>query len=135
MDIEPKIAVIETGRACEFEVVLTPMCSFQVQDRVVLVSQKTDATKTSNVAIKLRAETVVTTQLSFDVIEKQIGEGSFGIVSRGHSEGTLLRSIGRGPSKTQKRRSMSSRRRSRCWTSSGARRSSTSTVRARSTTT
>ena len=61
MDIEPKIAVIETGRACEFEVVLTPMCSFQVQDRVVLVSQKTDATKTSTVSIKLRAETVVTT--------------------------------------------------------------------------
>ena len=89
---QPDVVVLESGTVCEFEVFVTPHCTYSIHD--ILVATGTTIGKESfNVQVNFRAETTTTTLLHCDdiVTAKQIAEWSLGMVYEGKS-GEWLRS-------------------------------------------
>ena len=86
---EPTTVTLSRGMACEFEVFLSPLCSCTVDDKALLVVREGGASTSTTVPLGIKAETEVTTKLHYDdvVCEKQIGEGSFGVVFKGTFRG------------------------------------------------
>ena len=74
--------------ACEFEVFITPHCTCTLEDELSLVTKRRDGT-TQTKRVGVCFETELTTKLHFDdiICEKQIGEGSFGVVFKGTFRG------------------------------------------------
>ena len=74
-----------TSKVCVFDVIVTPLCSTTIDDKALLVVDEKGFKKTANIPLGIRAETEVSTKLHYDdvVCEKQIGEGSFGVVFKG----------------------------------------------------
>ena len=87
----PTVVTLEKGTACEFEVYVTPLCSTAIDDKVLFVVKEFSG-KTTNTFIPVQAETELTSKLHYDdiVCEKQIGEGSFGIVFKGKFRGETV---------------------------------------------
>ena len=87
--IVPGAVVLERGMACEFEAFITPLCSCTVDDRVAVVVRQSNSVETANVSIGLNVETELMTKLHYDDVlcDKQIGEGSFGVVFKGTFRG------------------------------------------------
>ena len=88
---QPDVVVLRKGEACEFEVFIKPLCSTVIDDRIVVVVEEGPTTIT-NIPIGVKAETEMTTILHYDDIacEKQIGEGSFGVVFKGTFRGDVV---------------------------------------------
>ncbi|ELP92368.1 protein serine/threonine kinase, putative [Entamoeba invadens IP1] len=82
---EPKIMTIPKGNAIEFEVFLTPNYSCIIEDKIVLISANLKKGETSQIYIETKTETEMSTRLDPDELieEKQLGEGSFGVVYKG----------------------------------------------------
>ncbi|ELP85878.1 protein serine/threonine kinase, putative [Entamoeba invadens IP1] len=89
---EPKIMTILRGKAIEFEVLLSPLCSCKIDDKMVLSSANTAKGQTSEVLISLMKMTVMSTLLDPDELieEKQLGEGLFGVVLLGKYRGNKV---------------------------------------------
>ena len=86
--VAPDVAVLERGMACEFEVFVTPHCTCALRDDVCVVARGASGrTVTKRVGVAL--ETELSTRLHYDDVaaEKQIGEGSFGVVFKGTFHG------------------------------------------------
>ena len=90
--VAPGSIILERGMACEFEVFITPLCSCTVDDHVAVVVREGGSAETSSVSIGIKAETEVTTKLHYNDVmcEKQIGEGSFGVVFLGTFRGNAV---------------------------------------------
>ena len=81
MRTEPQLANIPKGYACEFEIFIKPLCSFDLEEKIALIVY--DMKKNENIThtITLTAVTQTTTRLDYHELqeEKKLGEGSFGI--------------------------------------------------------
>ena len=86
--VEPAAAMLERGMACEFEVFATPHCSCRFREEMAVLSKcGTGRTVSKKVAVEF--DTEVSSKLHYDDVacEKQIGEGSFGVVFKGSYRG------------------------------------------------
>ncbi|ELP84279.1 protein serine/threonine kinase, putative [Entamoeba invadens IP1] len=83
--IEPDVAILRKGEACEFKVKLTPTCTCKIDETIQLVSMDFKKDGVVNEEIKILCETQMSTRLDYDelILDKQIGEGSFGTVYKG----------------------------------------------------
>ncbi|ELP83811.1 protein kinase domain containing protein, partial [Entamoeba invadens IP1] len=84
-DSNPKIIVLPSGEACEFEILLTLNCTTNINQSIMLVTNL--FTKRNDVIKKLTitATSKLTTRLDPDELQEDniLGEGSFGIVYKG----------------------------------------------------
>ncbi|ELP88651.1 protein kinase, putative, partial [Entamoeba invadens IP1] len=89
---EPKIVTLKSGFACEFEVFITPYCTMDLSDEVVIVSLDLHSGKQNTTFINIKALVEQSTRLDYDEIktEKKLGEGSFGIVFKGTYRGNVV---------------------------------------------
>ncbi|ELP91717.1 protein serine/threonine kinase, putative [Entamoeba invadens IP1] len=87
---QPEVIAIPKGKACEFEIFLTPNCSTKIDDNIYLFSANLTSGKTSESQIQIRAKTEISTKLDPDELieNKKVGEGSFGIVYHGEFRGS-----------------------------------------------
>ena len=85
----PTTVTLARGMACEFEVLLTPLCSCTIDDKVMVVAKEKGVKDAVTASVGVKAETELTTKLHYDdiICDKQIGEGSFGIVFKGTFHG------------------------------------------------
>ena len=81
----PGAVTLRKGFACEFCVSIIPLCSTVIDDDIQLVVDDITTNKTSRVKIEITAATELTAKLYYDDItmDRQIGEGSFGVVFKG----------------------------------------------------
>ncbi|ELP91752.1 protein serine/threonine kinase, putative [Entamoeba invadens IP1] len=84
-DSNPKVVVLPSGEACEFEILLTLNCTTKIDENIVLVANS--FTHKNNVIknMKITATSKLTTRLDPDELkkDKKLGEGSFGVVFKG----------------------------------------------------
>ncbi|ELP88684.1 protein serine/threonine kinase, putative [Entamoeba invadens IP1] len=87
---QPKVIAIPKGKACEFEIFLTPNCSTKINDKILLFSANLKSGKTTEIQIQITAKTEISTKLDPDELidNKKVGEGSFGIVYQGEFRGS-----------------------------------------------
>ncbi|ELP89376.1 protein kinase domain containing protein, partial [Entamoeba invadens IP1] len=85
LESNPKIIVLPSGEACEFEILLTLKCTTKMDESVLLVANSFTKRKPILKEIKITATSKLTTRLDPDelVEDKKLGEGSFGIVFKG----------------------------------------------------
>ncbi|ELP94835.1 protein kinase domain containing protein, partial [Entamoeba invadens IP1] len=81
----PELFVIPSGKAAEFEIFVTPLCTCTVTDKLVLVSVNMKKGTPEMNEIPIRFQTVISSRLDYEEVaeEKKIGEGSFGVVYKG----------------------------------------------------
>ncbi|ELP92044.1 protein serine/threonine kinase, putative [Entamoeba invadens IP1] len=86
---EPALVNLKSGEACEFEIFIKPLCSCNIEEKIVCVGLdiKKGVETTENITIN--AKTQMTTRLDYHELkeEKKLGEGSFGIVYLGEFRG------------------------------------------------
>ena len=87
--VEPKLMVLKRGFAGEFEVFITPHCSCKTEETISIVSVDLQRGQENVSEFRLKVETEQTSKLHYDDVacEKQIGEGSFGVVFKGTFRG------------------------------------------------
>ncbi|ELP85520.1 protein kinase domain containing protein, partial [Entamoeba invadens IP1] len=86
---EPSLVNLKSGEACEFEMFLTPICSCNIEDKIVCVGLDIQNGLQMIQQIQISAKTQMTTHLDYHELheEKRLGEGSFGIVYLGEFRG------------------------------------------------
>ncbi|ELP95302.1 tyrosine protein kinase FRK, putative [Entamoeba invadens IP1] len=89
---EPQIVTLKSGFACEFEVFITPYCTMDLTDEVMIVSLDLKGGKQNTTLMNIKALVEQSTRLDYDEIktEKKLGEGSFGIVYKGTYRGNVV---------------------------------------------
>ncbi|ELP84793.1 protein serine/threonine kinase, putative [Entamoeba invadens IP1] len=89
---EPQIVTLKKGFACEFEVFLTPLCTMDLSDEIVIISLNLNSGKQQATTIHINGQVENSTHLDSDELkeEKKIGEGSFGIVFKGKYRGNIV---------------------------------------------
>ncbi|ELP84075.1 protein serine/threonine kinase, putative [Entamoeba invadens IP1] len=85
LEIYPEMAVLKSGEACEFQVKLTPQCTCKINEKLQIVSVDLRKGVNNTDEIVIETETQMSTRLDYDelILDKQIGEGSFGTVYKG----------------------------------------------------
>ncbi|ELP93685.1 protein serine/threonine kinase, putative [Entamoeba invadens IP1] len=88
----PELIILEKGEACEFEVYVTPLCSFTTEEKIVISYSKSKSHKHSQVTFPLSVTTILSTRLDPDELleTEKIGEGSFGVVYKGTFRGNCV---------------------------------------------
>ena len=89
MTTEPEMISLKKGEACEFEITIKPLYSFDIEDEMMIVSVDIKKGIKETVPLKMIITTEQSTRLDPDEIqeEKKLGEGSFGIVFLGTFRG------------------------------------------------
>ncbi|ELP89094.1 hypothetical protein EIN_448650 [Entamoeba invadens IP1] len=89
---EPKIVNLMSGYACEFEIFLTPLCTMNLNDEVVIIFLDLNNSIEQTTHVKISAQVEKSTKLDYDEIkeDKKLGEGSFGIVFKGSYRGNVV---------------------------------------------
>ncbi|ELP84382.1 protein serine/threonine kinase, putative [Entamoeba invadens IP1] len=89
---EPQIVTLKSGFACEFEVFLTPYCTMDLSDEIVIISLNLKTGKQNTTTIHISGQVENSTHLDYDELieEKKIGEGSFGVVFKGKYRGNIV---------------------------------------------
>ena len=87
----PTLVVIPEGKAVEYEVFITPLCTCTLEDTIKVFSVDMKTSEEGVVDINITGKTHISTRLDPDELEeeKKIGEGSFGVVYKASSEGML----------------------------------------------
>ncbi|EDR22987.1 protein serine/threonine kinase, putative [Entamoeba dispar SAW760] len=88
----PEQITLKKGEAFEAEIYITPLCTCTIKERLQITLFDIKNNKKTNESIQIYAATVVSTRLDYDEIqeEKQIGEGSFGVVFKGTFQGNKV---------------------------------------------
>ncbi|EAL50878.2 tyrosine kinase, putative [Entamoeba histolytica HM-1:IMSS] len=88
----PEQITLKKGEAFEAEIYITPLCTCTIKERLQITLFDLKNNKRTNESIQIYAATVVSTRLDYDEIqeEKQIGEGSFGVVFKGTFQGNKV---------------------------------------------
>ncbi|ELP84088.1 protein kinase, putative, partial [Entamoeba invadens IP1] len=86
---EPTLVILKKGEACEFEIFITPLCSCNIEDKIVCIGLDIHKGIEMVEQISISAKTQMTTRLDYHELheEKRLGEGSFGIVYLGEFRG------------------------------------------------
>ncbi|ELP89019.1 protein serine/threonine kinase, putative [Entamoeba invadens IP1] len=81
----PNLITLKKGEACEFEIFITPLCTFKIEDQLKVISLVMKTGEKFTEDIKMKIETEMSTRLDPDELQdiKAIGEGSFGVVYLG----------------------------------------------------
>ncbi|ELP89949.1 tyrosine protein kinase, putative [Entamoeba invadens IP1] len=89
---EPKIVTLKSGFACEFEVFITPYCTMDLSDKIMIVSLDLHSGKQNTTLMNIKALVEQSTRFDYDEIktEKKLGEGSFGIVYKVTYRGNVV---------------------------------------------
>ncbi|ELP93723.1 hypothetical protein EIN_321160 [Entamoeba invadens IP1] len=89
---EPQLVTLKSGEACEFEVFLTPFCTMNLCDEIMIISLDLINGKKETTSVKIKAQTENSTRLDYDELieDKKLGEGSFGIVYKGKYQGNIV---------------------------------------------
>ncbi|ELP86669.1 hypothetical protein EIN_007900 [Entamoeba invadens IP1] len=89
---EPQLVTLKSGEACEFEVFLTPFCTMNLCDEIMIISLDLINGKKETTSVKIKAQTENSTRLDYDELieDKKLGEGSFGIVYKGKYQGNTV---------------------------------------------
>ncbi|ELP93759.1 protein serine/threonine kinase, putative [Entamoeba invadens IP1] len=89
---EPKIVSLSQGMAVEFEIFVEPNCSCKINNKIALFSKNLQDGTTKNNQISLNIFTEISTRLDPDelIVEKKLGEGSFGVVYKGSFRGICV---------------------------------------------
>ncbi|ELP90569.1 protein serine/threonine kinase, putative [Entamoeba invadens IP1] len=90
--ITPSVVTIHKGCASEFELFLTPNYTTKINTTIALVTKSIESGDETVNNINMKANTEVTTRLDPNELEeeKQIGEGSFGVVFIGTFRGNKV---------------------------------------------
>jgi len=91
--VEPEVAVLRKGMACEFTLYFKPFCSTKIESEVgISITSLKKGDKEINEKIPMKAETELCNKLDPDDLEedKKLGEGSFGIVFLGTFRGNKV---------------------------------------------
>ncbi|ELP92662.1 protein serine/threonine kinase, putative [Entamoeba invadens IP1] len=82
---DPQIITLKKGRACEFQIFITPYCTCDLHEKIMLIALDMRKAQQYEVPINVHLKTQLTTRLDYDMLkeEKKIGEGSFGVVFKG----------------------------------------------------
>ncbi|ELP89253.1 protein serine/threonine kinase, putative [Entamoeba invadens IP1] len=85
VDITPNLCILKEGEACEFDIQLRPLCTSKINMVIKLVYIDLKRGEEKSYELKVETQTVITSKLDYEelIIEKKIGEGSFGIVYKG----------------------------------------------------
>ncbi|ELP95045.1 protein serine/threonine kinase, putative [Entamoeba invadens IP1] len=85
MRCKPSMVTLAGGRACEFDLYIKPLCTCKITDQMHVVMLEYKSGITLIEPLQIDANTQMSTRLDYDELnlEKQIGEGSFGVVFRG----------------------------------------------------
>ncbi|ELP91763.1 protein serine/threonine kinase, putative [Entamoeba invadens IP1] len=89
---EPKIVTLKSGFACEFEIFLTPYCTMNLSDKIMIISLNLKSGKQNSTSIAINGQVENSTHLDYDELieEKKIGEGTFGVVYKGKYRGNTV---------------------------------------------
>ncbi|BFU26633.1 protein kinase, putative [Entamoeba histolytica HM-1:IMSS-B] len=88
----PQLITLKKGKAVEFEIFIKPLCTCSLNESILLVALDMKKGKQFNCKINLNIKTEITSHLDYDELkeEKQIGEGSFGVVYKGTFRGKTV---------------------------------------------
>ena len=83
IQVRPEVVTLATGMVREFDRMACAVCTTGVTDDLCILTQTRD--RTFQLKVGFSVETGVSTKLHYDDVycEKQIGEGSFGVVFNG----------------------------------------------------
>ncbi|ELP88218.1 protein serine/threonine kinase, putative [Entamoeba invadens IP1] len=89
MKVSPNLVLLRSGKACEFEVTVLPLCTSVIKEDISLVVSEFKTGQHYNMPIHFSYETEISTSLDPDELieDKKLGEGSFGIVFKGTFRG------------------------------------------------
>ncbi|ELP92332.1 serine/threonine protein kinase HT1, putative [Entamoeba invadens IP1] len=89
---EPKLVNLKSGFASEFEIFITPHCTLNLNDNIVIITLKLNSGEVCTNNFKFMCATENSTKLDYDELieEKKLGEGSFGVVFKGTFRGNSV---------------------------------------------
>ncbi|ELP87680.1 hypothetical protein EIN_382340 [Entamoeba invadens IP1] len=89
---EPQIVTLKSGFACEFEVFLTPLCTMDLSDEVMIVSLDLNSGKQNTTLMNIKALVEQSTRLDYDEIktEKKSAKGHLVLSTKELIEEMLL---------------------------------------------
>ncbi|ELP87985.1 protein serine/threonine kinase, putative [Entamoeba invadens IP1] len=85
----PQLITLKSGEACEFEVFIVPLCTSHLTDNIMIITLDIASGNKTTSKFPISISTENSTKLDYDELidERQIGEGSFGIVYKGKYRG------------------------------------------------
>ncbi|ELP91503.1 protein serine/threonine kinase, putative [Entamoeba invadens IP1] len=90
--VTPSLATLSSGKAVEFEIFVTPLCTCSISETIAIVLLNTSKGEQMSLNFPIKFESEKSSHLDADevICEKKIGEGSFGVVYIGNYIGNKV---------------------------------------------